>query len=75
MRRIARAAALMAALILIGINGGCRTIHAPWSRTTTERPDRPLDEPQVRTSRDAVSDAVMLRDRATGGYADSPSGP
>jgi hypothetical protein len=71
MRRIARGAALIALLA----GGGCRSILPPWERIATPRPDRPLDEPEVRTSRDVVSDKVMLGDRTRGGYSDSPAGP
>lgn len=74
MRRIARTGAVATALIMVGINGGCHTIHAPWSKTETQRADRPLEGPQVRTSRDAVPDSVMIRGQANG-YADSPTGP
>jgi len=60
---------------LLGVNAGCQSIHAPWTRIATDRPDRPLDAPDVRTARDAVPDSVMLQGQMSGGYGDSPSGP
>ena len=71
MRRIARGVAVMAALAACG----CQSIHAPWVRTATDSPERPLDAPEVRTARDVVPDKVMLGDRTRGGYSDSPAGP
>ena len=71
MRRIARGAALIA--VMAGC--GCQSIHTPWERIATERPDRPLDEPEIRTARDVVPDKVMLGDRTRGAYSDSPAGP
>lgn len=71
MRRIARGVVVVAALAACG----CQSIHAPWVRTATDRPERPLDQPEIRTARDAVPDKIMLGDRARGGYADSPAGP
>ena len=71
MRRIA---SLAAAAALVFLGGGCRTIHTPWARTAVEHPERPLDAPEVRTARDAVPDAVMLRD-PSGTYGGTPGGP
>ncbi len=71
MRRIARGVVAVVALVACG----CQSIHAPWVRTATDRPERPLDEPEVRTARDIVPDKVMLGDRTRGGYSDSPAGP
>ncbi len=74
-RRMRRIATWMFLLVLFVGGAGCQSIHAPWAKTTIEQPDQPLEEPEVRTSRHAVSDAVMLRDQSRGGYADSPVGP
>ena len=71
MRRIARLACLALPLALCG----CRSINTPWATRTVEHPDRPLEEPEVRTARDAVPDAVMLRNQTGSGYVDSPVGP
>lgn len=71
MRRLTTGAALLAVLSL---GSGCQSIRTPWSRPTAVAPKDPLDEPEARTSRDAVPDAVMLRDQAHGGFGDSPSG-
>ena len=69
MRRIAMGVAILAAPCC-----GCQSFRTPWSRPTVVAPQHPLDEPEVRTARDAVPDSVMFRDQARGGFGDSPSG-
>ena len=71
MRRIARGTLVMAALATCG----CQSIHTPWKRIATDRPEAPLAEPEIRTARDAVPDKVMLGDRTRGSYSDFPAGP
>ena len=72
MRRIAPWAAAIALICC----GGCRNIAAPWSRTVGPASGaHPLREPEVRTARDAVSDAEMMPNQAHGGYVDPNGGP
>ena len=70
MRRIATGLALLAAMCC-----GCQQMVTPWSRPLPVQPDHPLDEPEVRTKRDAVPDEIMLPSQARGGFNESPSGP
>lgn len=71
MRRIAWVLILLASVSSLA---GCRSIHRPWARMTSpEKNENPLEEPKVRTARDAVPDSVMLRDQAGAGYRDFPA--
>ena len=71
MRRIACALVLVASLSGFA---GCRSIHRPWEHTASpDKNEHPLEEPKVRTARDAVPDSIMLRDQGRAGYNDFPA--
>ena len=70
MRRIAKGAALLAALGCLG----CRSMRTPWdSAQKAPEPGSPIGAPIPRG--EAVPDSVMLRDQAQGGFDQSPVGP
>lgn len=72
MRWIARVLVLSG---LVSFLAGCQSIHRPWARIAyPEKAGHPLDEPPVRTARDAVPDSVMLPEQVRGSYNESPSG-